>query len=111
MLPATPAVEQIEFDVSTFGGATGLIHIAPLTSGTKNFDQASSNGTDSFIEPNFKIVDEQVWVEGVRQAKDSQYEIVDSSSKKKKGKRIDNDGITFEAYSSISSDGTIGIGS
>ncbi|HAI39967.1 MAG TPA: hypothetical protein DCM40_18655, partial [Maribacter sp.] len=111
LLPATPAVEQIEFDVSTFGGATGLIHIAPLTSGTKNFDQASSNGTDSFIEPNFKIVDEQVWVEGVRQAKDSQYEIVDSSSKKKKGKRIDNDGITFEAYSSISSDGTIGIGS
>tara|TARA_Y100001973_G_C5208116_1_gene343187 strand:+ start:2868 stop:5231 length:2364 start_codon:yes stop_codon:yes gene_type:complete len=112
--PVGAAVEQMEFDVSTFGqiaGTTGLIQIAPLTSGTKNFNQQAIAGTNSYVEPNFKIVDEQIWVEGVRQLKDDQYHLVDSSSKIRLGNRVDNDGITSLIYSTTNSDGTIGIGS
>ena len=57
------------------------------------------------------IVDEQVWVEGVRQAKGDQYEIVDASSKRKQGKRVDNNGINSIIYSTFNDDGNIGIGS
>lgn len=112
--PVGAEVEQMELDTSTFGGvgeSTGIIHIAPLTSGTKNFNQQAIAGTESYVEPNFKIVDEQVWVEGVRQAKKDQYHVVDSSSKRKQGKRIDNDGIDISIYATNNTDGTIGIGS
>ena len=112
--PVGAEVEQMEFDTTKFGQlgeSTGIIHIAPLTSGSKNFQTGVYLGTDSYVQANFMIVDEQVWVEGVRQAKGDQYEIVDASSKRKQGKRVDNNGINSIIYSTFNDDGNIGIGS
>ena len=102
----------MELDTTKFGGlssATGLIQIAPLTSGTKNFNEEAATATNSYIEPSFKIVDEQVWLEGIRQKKNVQYEVVDASSKKKVGNRINNSSITKSMYSTNETNGGIGV--
>lgn len=104
--------ETMELDTTKFGGlssATGLIQIAPLTSGTKNFNEEAATATNSYIEPSFKIVDEQVWLEGIRQKKNVQYEVVDASSKKKVGNRINNSSITKSMYSTNETNGGIGV--
>ena len=110
--PVGAEPEIMELDTTKFGGlssATGLIQIAPLTSGTKNFNQEAATATNSYIEPSFKIVDEQVWLEGVRQKKNTQYEVVDASSKKKIGNRIDNSVITHSVYSTNETNGSVGV--
>jgi hypothetical protein len=101
--------EMIRFDTTKFDPSTGLIQMAPLTSGSKLFNRDTENGASRSIDTVFEIVGEQVWKNGQRQIKDSDYTLVSDSSLLRDGVIVPiQSGATV--YSTTGKAGSVGFG-
>jgi hypothetical protein len=101
--------EMIRFDTTKFDPSTGLIQMAPMTSGTKLFNRDTGDGTDRSLDTVFEIVGEQVWRNGQRQIKDSDYTLTSDSSLLRTGIVVP---VQSEAtvYSTTGRAGSVGFG-
>ena len=100
---------MIRFDTTRFDPSTGLIQMAPLTSGSKLFNRDTENGASRSIDTVFEIVGEQVWKNGQRQIKDSDYTLVSDSSLLRDGVIVPiQSGATV--YSTTGKAGNVGFG-
>lgn len=100
--------EIIRFDTTKFD-STGLIQMAPLTSGTKLFNRDRENGTNRSVDTVFEIVGEQVWKNGQRQVKEEDYTLVSQSSLLRAGKVLPVQSGSL-VYSTTGKAGRIGFG-
>ncbi len=100
--------EIIRFDTTKFD-STGLIQMAPMTSGSTLFNRDTQDGTDRSLDTIFEIVGEQIWKNGQRQVKEEDYTLVSQSSLLRDGKvlPVQSDSL---AYSTTGRAGRIGFG-
>jgi len=100
--------EIIRFDTTKFD-STGLIQMAPMTSGSKLFNRDTQDGTDRSLDTLFEIVGEQIWKNGQRQVKEEDYTLVSQSSLLRDGKvlPVQSDSLV---YSTTGRAGRIGFG-
>ena len=93
----------VRFDMGSLSGATGLFSFSPAVSGMGSFNRFTGEGA-SFLNAGFGLMNEQVWVNGVRT---KEYDKASIFSKRALGVKLKTK--TVPQYTDLGSAGAAGI--